>query len=144
MTRIRPDEPQRPQPLVEGLITGKVIECFYRAYDGLEFGYFESVYRNALTLELGWEGLEVRAEVPIEVSYKGHVVGSYRLDLLVEGRVAVEVKATDVLPPTARRQVLNYLRASTLDVGLLLHFGPTAKFHRLVSPRLLSRERREE
>ena len=143
MEPIRPDD-KAARGLAEERLTGKVIECFYRVHNLLEFGYFESVYRNALALELGWEGLDVRAETPIEVSYKGHIVGAYRLDLLVEDRVAVEVKATDVLPPTAKRQVLNYLRATTLDVALLLHFGPEARFHRLVSPRLLDRERRQQ
>jgi len=73
---------------------------------------------------------------------KGYRVGSYRLDLLVERRVAVEVKATELLAPAARRQLLNYLRATALDVGLLLHFGPDARFFRLVSPRLLAKERK--
>jgi GxxExxY protein len=110
----------------------------------LEFGYLEAVYRNAMAFELRSEGLDVLVETPIEVVYKGFRVGFYRLDLLVERRVAVEVKATEVLAPTARRQLLNYLRACPLDVGLLLHFGPSAKFHRVASPRLRAREYRKD
>jgi GxxExxY protein len=138
----REDEPRSADHLAEHELTGQIIECFYRVYGNFEFGYLEGVYRNALAVELREQGLEVLVETPIDVYYKGHRVGSYRLDLLVERRVAVEVKATELLAPTARRQVLNYLRATTLDVGLLLHFGPYATFHRLVSPRVLSRERR--
>jgi GxxExxY protein len=127
--------------LAEREFTGIVIECFFRVYDGLGFGFLEAVYRRALAFELRARGLTVLVETPIDVSYRGVCVGSYRLDLLVEQRVAVEVKATELLPPTSKRQLLNYLRATTLDVGLLLHFGPDAKFHRLVSPRLIAKER---
>jgi GxxExxY protein len=102
------------------------------------------VYRNALALELRERGLAVLVETPIEVFYKGIQVGFYRMDLLVDHRVAVEVKATEMLAPTAKRQLLNYLRAATLDVGLLLHFGPEPRFHRLVSPRLLAEERKKD
>src|SRR6476661_9918055 len=102
--------------LAERELTGTVIECFYRVYDALGYGFLETVYRNALALELRRHGLLAPVEAPVGVMYKGCVVGSYRLDLLVESRVAVEVKATEVLAPTAKRQLLNYLRATTLDV----------------------------
>lgn len=131
-----PDD-RSPQRLLESRLTGKVIECFYRVYDELGYGYLEAVYRRALAFELRRERIDTQVETPISVSYQGVCVGSYRLDLLVGRRVAVEVKATEVLAPTARRQLLNYLRATTLDVGLLLHFGPKARFHRLVSTRML-------
>jgi GxxExxY protein len=143
---MRQDPPNQGRPthhLAEEVLTGKVIECFYRVYDGLEFGYLEAVYRNALAFELRAEGLDVLVETPVEVFYKTVQVGFYRLDLLVQRRVAVEVKATEVLAPTAKRQLLSYLRASSLDVGLLVHFGAEARFHRLASPRLLAREKEE-
>jgi len=129
--------------LMEGRLTGQIIECFFAVYNELEFGMFESVYRNALVVELARHGLNARQEVPIDVVYRGGEVGHFRLDLLVENTVAVEVKATELLPPIASRQLLNYLRASHLDVGLLLHFGPRAKFHRFVSPHVLKRSREE-
>lgn len=72
-------------------------------------------------------------EVSVRVMYKGHPVGFQRLDMIVDDRVLVETKSTYELPVTAKRQVLNYLRATNLEVGLLLHFGPDAKFHRFVS-----------
>jgi GxxExxY protein len=143
MKRTLPDEPHPSRHLAEEALTGKVIECFYRVYDGVKHGHLEAVYRNALALELRAENLGALIESPIEVFYKGVVVGFYRVDVLVERRVAVEVKATEVLAPTAKRQLLNYLTASTLDVGLLLHFGPKARFHRVVSPRLIDRERQQ-
>jgi GxxExxY protein len=113
-------------------------------YNILGYGFLESVYRNALVLELRRQDLQVLVETPIDVFYLGVPVGNYRLDLLVESVVALEVKATELLAPTAKRQLLNYLRGTTLDVGLLLHFGPEPKFHRVVSPRLLAREHAEQ
>ena len=127
-----------PEALVEHRLTGKIIECFLVVYNELDIGMLESVYRNALRVELSRQGLRARTEVPIDVVYRGVQVGFFRMDLLVEERVAVEVKATDILSPIAKRQLLNYLRVSNLDIGLLLHFGPEPTFHRLESPRIRS------
>lgn len=127
---------QKAQPQVERELTGAIIECFLRVYNALDAGLLESVYRNALVFELARHGLHARTEVPINVVYRGVEVGYFRMDLLVEDKVAVEVKATDLLPPVARRQLLNYLRVSHLDIGLLLHFGPQPKCHRFESPRI--------
>lgn len=127
---------QAPRERVESELTGKIIECFRKVYNKLDVGMLESVYRNALVLELTHHGLEAQTEVPINVVYRGVEVGFFRMDLLVEEKVAVEVKSTDLLPPIAKRQLLNYLRVSRLDVGLLLHFGPEPTFHRLESPRI--------
>jgi GxxExxY protein len=125
-----------PRELVQQQLTGKIIECFLRAYNQLDVGMLESVYRNALVVELSRHGLNARTEVPINVVYHGVEVGFFRMDLLVEEKIAVEVKSTDLLPPIAKRQLLNYLRVSRLDVGLLLHFGSEPTFHRLESPRI--------
>jgi GxxExxY protein len=120
-------------PLVEKQLTGEIIGAFYACHNTLGFGFLESVYRRSLAHDLRDRGLHVREECPVEVSYKGVSVGHFRLDLLVNDRVAIEVKASLLLDPTAKRQLLNYLRASSLEVGLLLHFGPDAKFHRVYS-----------
>ena len=125
------------EQLVERQLTGQIIESFFTVYNELDFGMLEGVYRNALAVELSRHDLNARAEVPIEVLYRGVEVGFFRVDLLVEDTVAVEVKATELLAPVAKRQLLNYLRVSRLEVGLLLHFGPAPKFHRLVSPRIV-------
>lgn len=143
MNQRLPDSGLARHELIERELTGRIIECFFTVYNTLGFGMLESVYRHALTLELSHQGLDARQELPIDVIYRNVQVGHFRLDILVEGRVAVEVKATELLAPAASRQLLNYLRASDLDVGLLLHFGPEAKFHRLVSPRVLRRAREE-
>ena len=132
----RHDSVQKSRPLAEHELTGAIIECFLRVYNALGVGMLESVYRNALVVELARHGLRARTEVPINVVYQGVEVGFFRMDLLVEDKVAVEVKATELLPPVARRQLLNYLRVSHLDVGLLLHFGPQPKCHRFESPRI--------
>ncbi|HEX6600020.1 MAG TPA: GxxExxY protein [Gemmatimonadaceae bacterium] len=130
-------DPEQARPaLVEGELTGRIIACFLRVYNKLDNGMLESVYRNALVVELSHQGPDARTEVPINVIYRDVEVGFFRMDMLVESTVAVEIKSTDVLAPTAKRQLLNYLRVSHLDVGLLLHFGPEPTFHRLESPRL--------
>jgi GxxExxY protein len=139
--RKRQDQAQS-RPLASEQVTGAIIGAFYESYNVLGFGFLESVYRNALAGELRKTGLHVLQETPIEVTYKDARVGWFRLDLLVERAVAVEVKAATTLGPTDKQQLLNYLRATSLDVGLLLHYGPEPKFHRLVSPRLVVAERR--
>jgi GxxExxY protein len=136
MTLKRQEIAQAPRERVEIDLTGKIIECFLRVYNKLDVGMLESVYRNALVVELSRHGLNARTEVPINVVYHGVEVGFFRMDLLVEEKIAVEVKSTDLLPPIAKRQLLNYLRVSRLDVGLLLHVGPKPTCHRLESPRI--------
>ena len=135
MNREMPDRAVAHLP--EWETTRAIIDCFYKVYNGLGYGFLESVYRRALEQELLRAGLTVAREVAVEVFYQRQSVGMFRLDLLVEHRVAVELKATPVLGHTDRRQLLNYLRATSLDVGLLLHFGPQPKFHRIVSPRIM-------
>jgi GxxExxY protein len=129
MTRKQQDRLQ----LLENELTGEIIGAFYECYNDLGFGFLESVYRRALATELRARGRHVAEEAPVEVRYKGVLVGSFRMDLLVESRVVVEVKAGAALGPTDKRQLLNYLRATNLEVGLLVHFGPEAKFSRLAS-----------
>ena len=118
--------------LLEGELTGRIIKCFCRVYDALGFGFLESVYQNALLYELAAEGLVAVAEQALDVWYKDRIIGHFRVDLLVEGRVIIEIKASEVLAPAGRKKLLNYLRGSTVEVGLLLHFGPKPKFERVV------------
>jgi GxxExxY protein len=112
-------------------LSGRVVGAFYRAYNRLGYGFLESVCRGALRVELEREGLRCASEVPLDVVYDGVVVGRFRADLIVEGRLIVEVKAGDHLLPACRSQLLNYLRTSGLGCGLLLHFGPRPKVARL-------------
>ena len=105
---------------------------FYGVYDYLGFGFLESVYCNALAIEFTAEGIEFIREPKIDVYYKGERIGQYKSDFLVEGRVVVEVKSTEILSLANKRQLLNCLSASDPEVGLLLHFGPKPHFDRFV------------
>lgn len=118
--------------LLESAITERVIGAFYDVYNKLGYGYLESVYQRAVAVELTRRGLDARMQVPIEVTYDGVVVGAFRADLVVERRVVVELKSGKSLAPENEMQLLNYLKATELEVGLLLHFGPRASFRRLV------------
>ena len=113
-------------------ITATVINGFHVSYDQLGFGFLESIYRRALAIELRAFGLQVVEEAPIDVWYRGTRIGRFRADLLVENQVIVEIKTGRALAEADRKQLLNYLRASDLEVGLLLLFGPRPVFRRLV------------
>ena len=115
-------------------LTFEIIGAFFAVYNTLGYGFLESVYRNALVLELQRRGLRVEQEVATEVLYLGKVVGLYRMDLVVEGKVLIEVKSSMSLAASDRKQLFNYLRASRLAIGLLLHFGPKPTHQRLISP----------
>ena len=122
-----------PSHLLEEDLTRSIISAFYDVYNQLGFGFLESVYANALTLELRERGRTVSREVPVRVFYRGSRVGEYRADMVVEHAVLVEIKASRLLDVQARQQTLNYLRGTHLEVGLLLHFGPKPHFERVVS-----------
>jgi|SRR5687768_16136573 len=107
-----------------------VIGAFYDVHNVLGFGFLESVYASALDIELRARGHTVGREVPVQISYKNHRVGVHRIDMIVDHVLIVEVKSTAILPPTARRQLLNYLRGARLNVGLVLHFGPKPAVYR--------------
>jgi GxxExxY protein len=112
-------------------ITRSVIGSFYQVYKELGQGFLEAVYVEALSLALRAEGLSVCREMPIKVYFRGHVIGRFRADVVVNGKVLIEVKALPRLEPMHGAQILNYLRASALEVGLLLNFGRRPQFRRL-------------
>ena len=118
--------------LVEEPLTRSVIGAFYDVYNNLGFGHSEHVYKAALERELRGLGHEIGREVPVTVMYKGEALAMERLDMIVDGKLVVEVKATAELHPSAMRQTYSYLRASHLEIGLVLHFGLEPKFHRVV------------
>ena len=123
----------RPGGLVEEALTHSIIGAFFEVYHILGYGFLEHVYTLALERELLARGHVVTRELGVSISYKGEALTSQRLDFVVDGRVVVEIKSTHDLSKAAPRQLHNYLRATELEVGLLLHFGPEPKFHRLVS-----------
>ncbi|MEC4818122.1 MAG: GxxExxY protein [Scytonema sp. PMC 1069.18] len=113
-------------------ITEKVIGCAFTVGNGLGCGYLEKVYENALTYELRQMGLLVEQQYDIEVYYKGIVVGKFISDLLVERQVLVELKAVKTLEPNHLAQCLNYLKATRLNICLLINFGnPKVEFKRI-------------
>jgi GxxExxY protein len=113
-------------------ITGVAINAFHVVYDRLGYAFLESVYRRAMGIELRSLGLNVVEEAPLEVWYGGTRIGHFRADLLVENQVIVEIKTGRALGQPDRKQLLNYLRASHLEVGLLVLFGQAPEFKRLV------------
>ena len=118
--------------LLEEELSKSVIGAFFRVYNTLGFGFLEQLYSVALERELVARGHRVSREFSVRVVYEGESLGMQRLDLVVDERLVVEVKSTKDLHKSAARQLYNYLRATNLEVGLLLHFGPEPKFFRLV------------
>jgi len=104
-------------------LTEKIIQIFYRVYNTLGYGFLEKVYENALVIEFRKEGIHVLSQAPIRVFYESEIIGEYYADLLVDGKVIVEIKAVRKLAQEHEAQLLNYLKASDIEVGLLLNFG---------------------
>jgi GxxExxY protein len=123
--------------LLHGDITGEIISAFYAVYNELGHGFLEAVYIRALAIELFQRRMNVAREVPVTVYYKGVTVGTYRADLLVADTVVVEVKTGDQPSDHDRPQLINYLRSSGKEVGLLLHFGPKAILKRVIHTKKL-------
>jgi GxxExxY protein len=111
-------------------LTQKIIGCAYTVHNTLGPGFLEKVYENALRIELEQLGLEVKQHEPINVTYKGQVVGEYYADLWVDDRVVIELKAAQVLVKRHEVQLVNYLAATGIDCGLLLNFGPSVQVKR--------------
>jgi GxxExxY protein len=116
--------------LIEEKLTRSVIGVFFEVYNTLGFGFLEHIYNMALERELRLRGHQVRREVGVCVMYKGEELAYQRMDMIVDNKLIVESKSTYDLHKGANRQVYNYLRATNLEVGLLLHFGPDPKFYR--------------
>jgi GxxExxY protein len=122
-------------PLLHGHITEQIIGGFHDVYREHGYGYVESIYARSMGVEVQHRGLQVQREVATEVFYKGVSVGLYRADMIVEGKVLVEMKAQPQLTDSDERQILNYLKATKLEVGLLFNFGPKPQFRRLILSR---------
>lgn len=124
---------QQRKRLIHERITRSIIGAFYEVYNTLGFGFREYLYSLALELELRARGHNVAREVWVIVVYKGVSLGRQRIDMVVDGKVIVENKAEHRLRFGTRSQLYNYLHATDLKVGLLLHYGPEPKFYRMVS-----------
>ena len=108
------------------------IKCFYSVYRVLGHGFLEKNYENALAFELRERGLRVEQQAPIEVLYKGQVIGEYFADLLVEGCLIIELKAATFLSANHEAQLLNYLKATHIELGLLMNFGKRPEVSRII------------
>jgi GxxExxY protein len=113
-------------------LTKEIIGAFYRVYNTLGYGFLEKVYENALKIRLEGLGLTVEQQKPIRVYFEGQCVGEYFADLLVNGLVILELKTADKISPFHESQLLHYLKATDIEVGLLLNFGPQPNFKRLL------------
>ncbi|HVX41804.1 MAG TPA: GxxExxY protein [Gemmatimonadaceae bacterium] len=123
---------QNGDELLEEALSRSAIGAFYAVYRKLGFGFLESIYVLGLERELTRRGHAVGREVAVPVYYDGEILAYQRMDLVVDGRLVLEVKATEFLHKDAPRQLLNYLRSTDLQVGLVLHFGREPKFHRVI------------
>lgn len=119
--------------LLEEALTRSAIGAFFDVYNTLRFGFLEHIYAAALERELLARGHRVGREVGVRVLYKGAELGVQRLDMIVDDKLIVEIKASLDLHKTAHTQLRSYLRATNLEVGLLLHFGPEANYYRLIN-----------
>ncbi|MFQ6036725.1 MAG: GxxExxY protein [Sedimentisphaerales bacterium] len=113
-------------------LSKKIIGCAYNVHKELGHGFLEKVYKNALAVELGENGLNYSLEVPLEVSYHGRIVGEYFADLIVEDKIVVEVKAVSKIQPVQEVQLVNYLKTTGMDVGLLINFGESVEIKRRI------------
>ncbi len=113
-------------------ITAAIIGAFYDVYNELGHGFLESVYREAMTIALRSKGLSVEREKIIEVEFRNEIVGVFRADLVVDEAVIVELKCARMIDSNHEAQLLNYLKATDCEVGLLLNFGTKAQFRRMI------------
>ncbi len=117
--------------LKHGDITEKILRAFFKiVYPQLGYGFLEKVYENALVIALRTMGLKVVQQARIEVHFQEQVVGEYFADLIVEDKVIVEIKVARAISKEHEAQLLNYLRATPYEVGLVLNFGPKPDFRR--------------
>ena len=112
--------------------TEKIIKAFYRVYNTLGYGFLEKVYQNAMLIELRKMGFDCENEKPVRVYYEGFQVGDYRADIIVDHCIIIENKASEGLAEENEFQLINYLKATEIEVGLLLNFGKTPEFRRKI------------
>jgi GxxExxY protein len=112
--------------------TSMILKSFYKVYNTLGFGFLEKVYENALYHELSINGLVCRKQFPIKVFYDGVSVGDYYADIIVDDNIIIELKAVEFLIEEHEHQLINYLKATNIEVGLLLNFGKEPQFKRKV------------
>lgn len=118
--------------LLHKSITDTILKVYYDVYNELGYGFLEKVYQNAMYFELKSLGYKVEAQKQIKVYFKKQLVGEYFDDLLIEDKIIIELKATELLMNVHVAQIMNYLKATPIEVGLLLNFGEEPEFKRLI------------
>lgn len=118
--------------LIEKELCGQIIQAFYDVYNSLGYGFLEKVYENALMVELRSMGLECSQRHPIDVFYQQHKVGSHFADIIIEDKVIIESKASANICEEHEFQLINYLKATNIEVSLLLNFGKKPQFKRKI------------
>ena len=113
-------------------ITEAIIKCYYKVYNKLGYGFLEKVYERAMLIELGKEGFICLQQCPVDVYYETEKVGYYLADIIVNEKIIVEIKAAEILSQAHETQLTNYLKATEIEVGLLLNFGKKPAFKRRV------------
>ena len=113
-------------------LTEKIIEIFYRVYNKLGYGFLEKIYENAIMLEFEREGIPAVSQFAIKVVYEDKIIGEYFADILVDNKVIIEIKAAKSIAIENEAQLLNYLKATKIEVGILFNFGPKADIKRKV------------
>lgn len=133
MTRILADDRRLEKThMLHKELTGEILKAFYDVYNSLGYGFLERVYQNALFFELQSRGFNIEAQKKISVFYKGQLVGDYFADIVVNETVILELKACDYIVEEFEFQLINYLRSTNCEVGLLLNFGKEPEFIRKV------------
>ena len=113
-------------------LSNKIIKAFYNVYNTLGYGFLEKVYENALLIELKQLGLECEKQKPIKVNYNNIIVGEYFADIIVENRIILELKVAENICEEHEFQLINYLKATEIEIGLLLNFGKKPEFKRKI------------
>lgn len=122
----------QPTVLVLPEISRRIVGCFYDVYNELGHGFLEAVYQRALLIALTQAGINCRTEVPIDVQFRGVSVGTYRADIVVDALVVLECKAGAAISPGHQAQLIHYLKATGLTLGIILNFGPKPSFKRML------------
>jgi GxxExxY protein len=118
--------------LIHAELTELLIGIYFEVYNELGYGFLESIYEKAFVSLLTERKIAFQQQCLLEVTFRGKVLGEFKADLIIERAVIVELKAVQKLELPHEKQLLNYLKATTLEVGLLFNFGPTSEFRRLV------------
>lgn len=113
-------------------ITEKIIKSYFKVYNTLGYGFLEKVYENAFAIELRKNGLEVRCQYPISVKYDSEIVGEYFADIIVNDIIIIEIKAAKEISEEHECQLINYLKATDIELGLLMNFGKGAEYRRKI------------